>query len=505
MRFSLKKFLQSQRLILFIFCSLALFYIVLRAYNVPFTFDEITTSQIVEGDNWTDFGSSANNHLLNTLLMKGVLMLFDSSVFVYRIPNVLAFILFLIYSFKLGVFLTPSKPYLTAIVLISMPFLLDFFGLARGYGLSISFLTVSVYYLLRYSDQLKVYYLLASLFFGVCAVLSNFTLLHFFLPLLFLLFVFIFKTKTKAKIIQNLVLFIIIVVVFFILVTPILFQLRDGQHLIFGGRDSFYSSVVLSIGRCLGYGVINTKISEIIFTLLFALALCFSVVQIFKVIRNRVITVKEVLPILFILTILSPISQHILFGTFYPAERTALLYYPLMVLVLVQGLGIYFFSLREITLKIFSFALITLLIFTLNSSHTYSWRYESGTQNMLKYLKTVSKTTKKSISLGMDYIYTPPAWYYKHQLNFTKLETHEVIGCCWEFDMEIEELNPIYYGAGQYSKKHMSLEDLNKVFSNNFDYYYLNGYTVRELRRNKIPFNLVLSDNNSDACLIKFE
>ena len=500
--FSLKESLNAQQLMLIAFCCLMFVYVVLRAFNVPFTFDEISTARMVESEEWTNFGDSANNHLLNTVLMKGTRLFFDASVMCYRLPNVLAFILFLVYSVRLGHLLTPAKQYLTAVLLVSMPFLIDFFSLARGYGLSISFLVVSIYYALQFTSQLKTSHLIFTLLFGMGAVVSNYALLHFFLPLLFVLFLFILTSKGKRGI--HLIICTTILTVFFSLVTPIFFQLKEGNHLFFGGRDDFFSSVVFSLGRCFGYGNFNSWIPETVFAMLFIVACCFSIATIYSIIKERKTTESVVLPILFVLSILSPIAQHILFGTFYPAERTALLYYPLMILVIVQGLGIYFIRLHDIVLKVMTFVFIAHFICTINISHTYSWRFESGTRNILSYLKGVGETAKGNVSLGTDYVYIPSTWFYKMSTNFHELETHQVIGC-WEFSMGIEELNPTYYGPKERSKKYMSRDDIERIFSDNFDYYYLNGYTVRELERNEISFSVVLSERNANAYLIKLE
>ena len=469
---------------------------------MPFTFDEITTTQIVGGSGWTDFGSSANNHLLNTVLLKLTLYIAEPSTFVYRLPNVLACFLYLIFAIRLGRILTPSKPYLTTLLLVSMAYLLDFFGLARGYGLSIAFLSGSLYYLLCCAKHFKSSRLFGALLFGICAVLSNYTLLHYFLPLLFVLLLLILKKK--VGIFKVLVLFALVTSVFFILLMPVLLELKDGQHLIFGGRDSFYHSAILSLGRCFAYGVLNVKVAETIFAILFIIALLHSIIQLLKIAKNKEVTFLSILPIVFILMILSPISQNLLFDTFFPTERTALLYYPVLIILFIQSVDVYVSRFKHIILKAMSFGLIVHLVLTINLTHTYSWRYESGTNDIMECLQNQTVIKSDNVTLGTDYIYTPSVWFYQYHSNFINVETHEVIGCCWEFDMGIEELNPKYYGAGEYSKKEMSREDIDRIFKDNFDFYYLNGYTVRELSRNHISFRIIHKVKNADSYLIRF-
>ena len=80
---------------MYVYCVLLFSYVAYRAFSLSFTFDEITTSQIVNGDEWSDFGLAANNHFLNVLLIKASLFFFRPSELVYRLPNVLGFILYL--------------------------------------------------------------------------------------------------------------------------------------------------------------------------------------------------------------------------------------------------------------------------------------------------------------------------------------------------------------------------------------------------------------------------
>lgn len=499
--FSLKESSQKKQFGLFVFCAALFIYALLRVIYVPFTFDEITTSQIVGGEDWVNFGVSANNHMLNSALIRVILWFADPSIFLYRLPNLLSFILYLCFAVKLGKLLTTNKPYLTTSVLVLMPYLLDFFSIARGYGLSISFLSGSIYYVLVFSKSIKISHLFGAIFFGICAVLSNYTLLNFFLPLLFVLFVFIMQHKEQRLI--KLVCFTLITGVFMYMIIPILFELKDGHHLIFGGRDNFFNSTVLSLGRSFGYGILNIKFAESIFTILFSVALIYSIIEVVCSIRNRKFESNIVLPIIFVLMILSPVTQNMLFDTFFPAERTALMYYPVMVLLLIQGMIKYFERRSYFMLNVISFGLLAHFLFTINFSHTYSWRYESGTKNVINCLEKISIDEGRVINIGTNYIYTPSTWYYRSEMRSGELEIHDVIGCCWGYNMSIEELNPIYYGAGENSKQHMDMEDIKSVFKDNFDYYYLNGYTVNELSRNKVRFKMIKAEENANAFLIQ--
>ena len=121
-----------------------------------------------------------NNHVLNTLMMKYSEMIFGCSELALRIPNILSFAVYLIFTF---LFLRKCNQIIGIsffILMIANPYLIDIFGLARGYGLSLGFMIMSLYFFILYF-QTKINRHL--ILFNICALLatlSNFTLLYFY-------------------------------------------------------------------------------------------------------------------------------------------------------------------------------------------------------------------------------------------------------------------------------------------------------------------------------------
>ena len=85
-------------------------------------------------DNWP------NNHILNTLLVKYSIALFGAHSWSVRLPNLLSFLLFAWAVYRIACLLNPRSFWLpvTAVLFFANPYLLDFFGLSRGYGLSVA-------------------------------------------------------------------------------------------------------------------------------------------------------------------------------------------------------------------------------------------------------------------------------------------------------------------------------------------------------------------------------
>jgi len=135
--------------LLYLFASIILIaYVSYRAYALSFTCDEGLSFTIVQWEpRWI---LSANNHPLNTILMMISNTLFGSSELALRLPNILSFILFLAGCFGL---LEMAKNNWLALLGFSLcvlnPFVIEFFSLARGYGMSLGFLMMSLYYMMK--------------------------------------------------------------------------------------------------------------------------------------------------------------------------------------------------------------------------------------------------------------------------------------------------------------------------------------------------------------------
>src|SRR5579871_1048125 len=123
--------------------ALVWIYVAIRADLLSFTSDEAISFRIFHS--YTAAAGRANNQLANTVLMQWSQDLFGESELALRLPNVLAFGLYAAGSLALLASLRRrSAIVLGAALLLADPFLLDFFGLARGYGISLAFAAVAL-------------------------------------------------------------------------------------------------------------------------------------------------------------------------------------------------------------------------------------------------------------------------------------------------------------------------------------------------------------------------
>ena len=135
--------------------------------------------------------NSANNHFMNSLLAKISSALGGTSEFVLRLPNLFAYAAYLLFAFLiLNRFVKTKIIVFCGYLLLSLnPYVLDYFSLCRGYGLSLGFLMASLFFFFSFMDRTtepgpnRHRHLRYSLIAAALAVLSNFSLLNIYLSL----------------------------------------------------------------------------------------------------------------------------------------------------------------------------------------------------------------------------------------------------------------------------------------------------------------------------------
>jgi hypothetical protein len=117
---------------------LANYLVLTKAALVPFTYDE-AYSDLVYAQAWNGFRrlDFANNHPLNSFAMYVMSRVFGHEPFALRLPNILSFYVFAGIAFMLARKL--AMPAFAFAALTMNALLLEFFSLARGYGISAAF------------------------------------------------------------------------------------------------------------------------------------------------------------------------------------------------------------------------------------------------------------------------------------------------------------------------------------------------------------------------------
>lgn len=427
-------------------------YIVLRAILLSFVHDESYTylyhSTLPLKDILLNNGPCpANNHLLNTLLVKIISHIGLKDEFFLRLPNVVSFLLYLVGS--IGILQKIEKPIVRICglwLLLCNQFVIEFFSLARGYGLALGFMMISLYMLFKvieYKNARRRFVHLAILS-AAFAVLSSFTFLNFyivFLGLVLLVDIYFRITARKMKvgalikhsIVSNLVVFSITFILFAVIVIP-LYKLRSQNQLYYGGATSFYSDTIISLLQTSLYkqSYLHKELQILGFGVIGIIILCtvFFYLRLRQCLKEHVLCPASLVFVLIVSCALGTIIQFELLDTKYLIERTALFFIPLFTIVfifLVSGLSLTMYK-RIRLLPVILFVAITMLCAvhfarTVNLSHTWTWDYDADTKQMMRDLikRHEENPPDNEVTIAAHWTFQPSISFYYLKYDMTWL------------------------------------------------------------------------------------
>lgn len=141
--------------------ALAFAYVAVRAATLSFVHDEslsylhyafpgVPLADVLRFEGF----AASNNHLLNTLGMRVAALLFGPWELALRLPNVLALLPYLAAAYALTRRFRSVLARLAAFAAAAAnPFVLEFFGLARGYGLALAAAALALLFLVRCGED----------------------------------------------------------------------------------------------------------------------------------------------------------------------------------------------------------------------------------------------------------------------------------------------------------------------------------------------------------------
>ena len=418
----------------FFLAGCLLIYTAWRAFTLSMTHDESSTFiNYIDWPVWSCFfdpacWGTANMHMLNTWLMQISVSMFGDAPFFIRLPNVLGHLLYLTSSLFLVRKISKDGWLRLSgfLILNANPYLLDYFSLARGYGLACAFMMMSVYFLYAFLAKLENKHLLWTLVGAILSVLSNFTFLNYLAILFavlisFSLFSFLkqFSLPTLRKSQHLLILGSILGITFilaFLLATPIqtLSKLAEFK---FGVSDIHQTYRVLVLDSLYSQGYFSASTQDIFAVVtgsigLIALGIGFSrIKQLHEANSRWYFTVCLML----ILLILGLITQYYLLGTQYLVQRKALIIILLLSLPVVSMEEFIAGWKRPVSI---GFAVFIISFFLLHFSRTISpdlvreWYYDRNNYKVLQILESETPEGEE-ISLGLDWIFNHSFLYYQ--------------------------------------------------------------------------------------------
>lgn len=402
---------RSTQIIYYLGFLLAFSYIFIRGFILGITHDEALTYKIIQGDEILK--GTANHHWLNTQLSSLSSFLFGAKEFALRLPNVLSFAVFWFFLYRIAkTFLNSSATQIACLLLLcGNPFILDFFSLCRGYGLSIAFVTASLFYLFRIvelkADSKLIHYYLATAF-CILALSANLNTLNYFLIAqgLTLLSAIVFKLKNRVILLVSLV---ILSGIAFYFSLDRLFFLKDQNELYFGtgnlnssidnliysgfySRDGFVEAIIL---RYLLYAL-----------LLFAGFLAVRKKQLFSPGSISLIILASVFVAL--------VAENFLFEALYPINRSSLYLYPIILLALLLNIDGLKSKTVRVSIFLCSWIFIAFNLSSYNFSETMTWREDKSIKEAMLLIKE---------DIQDDSIHTAECtWIYEPMINYYRVE-----------------------------------------------------------------------------------
>ncbi|MGB0978715.1 MAG: hypothetical protein ACPGVV_04930, partial [Croceimicrobium sp.] len=322
--------------IMFLASMIFISLIILRALRIPLTHDEAYTYLHYVKQSWLGIilykpPHIPNNHILNTLLVKLSVNIFGLNDFSMRLPNILMAMVYYRYAAAIArKFRFPGIQLLAFFALGLQLYFIDFFGMARGYGMGLSLSLASIYHLYCYRELNNGHHIWRTLLFAAFAVYANFTFLYAYMALVALLLLLYWLEGDKQT--KSLgILWRPVGIVTGVLALLIFLPLKNISGDLFGGNSSFWNDSIYGLSRILSYqqsSSVATAISYIIGLILLMGILFFILDHIRKKSEAGWYYYSELL-LWLIFTAMAQIAQHYILGTEYLVGRTTMVYAPL--------------------------------------------------------------------------------------------------------------------------------------------------------------------------------
>lgn len=444
---SFKRFFSPGELLLAIPALLLLAYIFIRAKLLSLTWDEsYTFFEFVRHSSWFPGGfnyMSANNHLLNTWLMKCSVSCFGETEIALRLPNIIAAGFYFFWSLRLLKKLFTNKGIILAafLVIALNPFVLDFFSLARGYGISLALMMGALYQLTIYlKEERTIKRAIQTEIFLLLAVLANLTLLHLFAATVFVFLAdqFLQKTGNRGR---NMIKLILLPLLF---LGGLFFYLRKLQisgAFFFGKEMDSAGASLQSVFTAAAYDNAMIGKSLFVFFLLIAVTLVF-----FLLIKRKKAAADFNYRWAFVFfTILfcafaGTVLQHYVLGSNFLSRRTGLFLVPLFSCVLIALFLQWPKPIAHTLLVLFAGGSVYLFAVSFNLKYTLDFREQADLKAAMRELKDQKPGIPTNLFadvLTTGLPYDLPANYYKMRFNIQAFghvaRNEELPGASWYY------------------------------------------------------------------------
>lgn len=402
------------KLIYSILAVLAFIVLVLRAIYVPVTHDEIATFyyyiQPFSFNPLTGAHPDANNHILNSLLSGIVHKFFGYSVFHIRLVNLMAFIPYAFFVFKIGQKLsTKISKWGFYLSLLFGFYFVQFFSICRGYGLSMPFLMGGIYFAFQLYYKKSLWSIVLGSISLLLAMYANMSLLPLALLLFLVIIILVLKNKEfysdlKSIIVLGLTALVTLFFTYFAVI--ISFKMKNEGSLYYGELDGFWAITIKSQLLML----FENQEVWIQFALGFVLLIAL-VLFLVSLLKDKLISIFKSEYLFFYLLIgivIGIILMAKVMGINYPEDRVGMYLYPLFIS------AVCFLADKQKSLLRFTPVLLFIMpihfVLAFNMDHTSIWKTGYQPDRLYETVKNSTTETGYPASLGGDeqriFVYT---------------------------------------------------------------------------------------------------
>jgi hypothetical protein len=418
------------------------FYLLVRAYYVDITDDEAWSYYNVKRFWWVEVLCSGNTHWFNFLAIKTALMLGLEKTWHLRWFSLLSGVVFLYIGYRWIITFSNLAVKVFAFSLLFLnPYLVEYLTLARGYSAALCFVALSFYFYCR--TERRIIISVPLLFAGLSAI-ANFNFFYFFVPFALMYFVSCYlKDKSwlfKSKAFYFDMLFVL-GVSFLVLRALWFIKLCSNDIGSFGG-DNLIRSVFGSYLDTLFYGqfYFPSSVKDLLGVVLLILVLGGSVYGILKF-QSHQIKLFTMSSCVLLGMLILVVFNHVCFNILYPTERTALMFYPVAVIVTVFFLNDvnWAHSVKQSLFGLISTSLIINFFKTASAVSGYDHSYCMKTN---QYFEFLAETPARRVGLAVE-VYFVYLKYYKHTTcNFYAESINEYrINPRYLFDHQLEDFD----------------------------------------------------------------
>lgn len=446
----------------------AFVYTLSRAALIPVFHDEART-YFFSQHSWLDIfqykGMTANNHLLNTLMIKICAALFGMQEIVLRIPALIGHGLYLFGLYRVSQRLFGQDFLLPATVfMIFNPFLLELFSAARGYGLALGFFMLGLSYAFASLEQedgsaKRRSGFLALMMFAVASS-AHLAFLYVFVALFLCLtgrevYMSFLDSRNEGRLsllprraLRNMRgYFIITFVLLAAYLIPVMRMMGHKEmNFWYGGTRGFWSDTAGSLIKDSFYGQQYLTLPLLIFVKNIVLAFWAAGMgmTLYRICSKKKFFREEK----FLAALLAFLGAVILiilinfqvFGIRYASGRTAVYFLPLAGLMIALVLKIMSLwqsrcwpFLAKGSMTVLALTMLLHFYFSANTWYYYVCPYDASTRAAMAYIKDLNQgkaIPDNSLSLGIH-------WIYQQSVNFYRKKE----GLSWLKETKIRDLD----------------------------------------------------------------